>query len=59
MVIFRGFSASGISRTRSMESRPLLRSAPFTLTWSALVLAVLNGAFLMANYDAFASATAR
>jgi|GEM_PF-3937108 len=35
MAICRGFMISGISRTRSMFSRPFSRVAPVTLTWSA------------------------
>ena len=33
--IFRGFIASGTSRSRSTSSSPLFRRAPLTLTWSA------------------------
>ena len=35
MSIFRGFIASGISRTSSIASRPSFRSAPRTWIWSA------------------------
>ena len=35
MAMVRGFSRSGTLRTRSTWSRPSLRSAPFTSTWSA------------------------
>ena len=35
MLIFRGFIASGISRTSSIASRPSFRSAPRTWIWSA------------------------
>ena len=35
IAILRGFIASGISRTRSIWSRPLSRLAPVTSTWSA------------------------
>ena len=40
----RGFIASGISRTRSIDSRPSFRSAPRTWTWSASAEAPLERA---------------